>query len=661
MSELRAIACVVSCLLLCACGIRSFENDDPDDALSLVIYKSNTIQDVEPIKKALRNGAKPDTASKLFHNSTPLGLAVSYGWVEAVDVLLKGGADPNFCPQNENSEVINACPLTGLLYEEADRVDRERDVRRQQIVKLLLSATAQRDGDWLDQNPLAVAILAGKLDIADILLAAGASPLGSKNHVSPLGAAIASGQTEFTKRLIQAGASLQQIGRGPAKDAALFIRAAENRDAGAIAIFIEAGLDPYPPNQCAGMYRCSFVVDSPLRVATTSGCDECVKQILEAGARFELFTRNASGEYETYDRDSLFMQIGKAGKVMLDAYLAHGLDLHARNGDKQTLLHVAAVTGKAESIKWFVKHGIDVDAVDHNGQTPLMLAAANGRIEIVQASLDAKANVALLDTAGFTAKVLAFGIDLDRLEYQPGKAPSTAKYVQVVQLLEPHGATEYGVDHLPSSNFDGVLAGLNQRDLTGYFYRALPPLPAGLRFFAAYNAKQRSSTFDKALPSTLFFVVHPGDKVDKFVEPQDLLRVGLQLRSSQDVLALVRFLSGDGRENYFLQDTPYFHMRFQGSELGELPENSDDSCFSYSLEPVNAAGIKHLSVEVINNRKEKYFVVIRLMIPRASFYDSSISQVTRVSERVTPNGSYSMSAETIATPGLNVEHCRILL
>lgn len=410
--------------------------------------------------------------------------------------------------------------------------------------------------------------------------------------------------------------------------------------------------------QCESTAHCRVLENSacsgtdPLEIATANDCAGCVERLLKAGARFDLPHENVDDEPNAY---RWFDLIGSAGPETLAVYLAHGLDLQARNKHRQTLLHVAATGDKTGSIEWLVRHGVDVDAMDDHDQTPLMLAVSSGRIAIVQALLDAKANVSIHDASGSTAKVLAYGSALPYREYRPDSKHAGPKSLAMIRLLESYGAAEYAGDHLPSSSFDSELLGKSQRDLTGEFYRELPFLPPSLRFFAAYKGVLPSPFFT-GMPSTTFFAVQPGNKVIKLVNVQHLWRVGMQLRSPQDALAFVRFASGDGEIG-----TRFFHMQFEGIELMELPEASE--CISYSPEPFKAAGIKSPSVETVNSAgKETYFVVTRFMIPRSSDLDGlsgsvSITNVTRVSERVTVTGRYSLTGKTVATPGLQVRQC----
>jgi hypothetical protein len=229
------------------------------------------------------------------------------------------------------------------------------------------------------------------------------------------------------------------------------------------------------------------------------------------------------------------------------------------------------------------------------------------------------------------------------------------------QLTKPAYPVEFS--DMPSSKYDTVVAGLNQRDVSERFYNALPFLPSGLRFFAVYEATLGGGTFLMVKPSTIFFVAQPNNEVNQFVDARDLVKLHIKLRSPEDALALVRFLSGYGELGFFLQDTPYFRMKIEGNEVLEIPDNG--SCIGYSPGPLKAAGIAPPSVEVVSDSEtEKHFVVTRFMVPRfPTVFDhrgGELPSVIKIREHVTLNGSYSMVSESITTPGFKVTTCAIL-
>jgi len=59
------------------------------------------------------------------------------------------------------------------------------------------------------------------------------------------------------------------------------------------------------------------------------------------------------------------------------------------DGDKQTLLHVAATEGDLETLTWLLKHAkpVDLKKRDKTGWTPLHAAGYTGKLELYEALL----------------------------------------------------------------------------------------------------------------------------------------------------------------------------------------------------------------------------------------------------------------------------------
>ena len=59
---------------------------------------------------------------------------------------------------------------------------------------------------------------------------------------------------------------------------------------------------------------------------------------------------------------------------MSELLLEYGADVHARNKNLSTALHVAAWHGKVDVVKSLLERGAKIDAVDRFGDTPLQSA-----------------------------------------------------------------------------------------------------------------------------------------------------------------------------------------------------------------------------------------------------------------------------------------------
>jgi len=113
-----------------------------------------------------------------------------------------------------------------------------------------------------------------------------------------------------------------------------------------------------------------------VRLAELSGAQTDRQSVPEAGARDDL------GE-AAYENDLAAVQ----------ASLAKGADIEARDHDGDTALHLAAIQAGPAVIAALIAAGADPNALSTDGQTPLFHAAEHGNLPAVQALLTAGADV----------------------------------------------------------------------------------------------------------------------------------------------------------------------------------------------------------------------------------------------------------------------------
>jgi len=80
---------------------------------------------------------------------------------------------------------------------------------------------------------------------------------------------------------------------------------------------------------------------------------------------------------------------------LLDALLDAGCDVNSRRftlGVHETLLHSAAISGNAATVRVLLAHGAEIEAVDDAGCTPLLSASSNGHTQVALQLLGAGAN-----------------------------------------------------------------------------------------------------------------------------------------------------------------------------------------------------------------------------------------------------------------------------
>ena len=64
--------------------------------------------------------------------------------------------------------------------------------------------------------------------------------------------------------------------------------------------------------------------------------------------------------------------------------LKAGLSIDEKDSDQNNLLHLAAMNGKTELIKWLIHFEVPRNASNRRGHTPLMVALQEGQLEVVE-------------------------------------------------------------------------------------------------------------------------------------------------------------------------------------------------------------------------------------------------------------------------------------
>lgn len=94
----------------------------------------------------------------------------------------------------------------------------------------------------------------------------------------------------------------------------------------------------------------------------------------------------------------------------IDALLRHGAGVDAVDQEGWTPLHHAAERGDTGLVKLLLEHGAAVDAADWKGRTALHVASLKGEAEPVEQLIDGGAQVSLTDHGERTAEDIARGI-----------------------------------------------------------------------------------------------------------------------------------------------------------------------------------------------------------------------------------------------------------
>jgi ankyrin repeat protein/CHAT domain-containing protein len=352
-----------------------------------------------------------------YYSRSPLSYAVSRGDMQAVELLLSAGANPNL-----QSSYSNTSPLHTAV-----------DMEDISMIELLLKHGASPDiGNKFTEYPLIVAVEEGFDSILYLLLE---TPLNinvqSKDGWTALHYAARDNNTDYLQLLLEKGANTQMLAETSDNEYTPLMLAVYNENIEAIKILVKYGADPNFYNSKG---------ESSLSLARSDGLQSILKIFLEpekAIADFELLEAVMKGDTdllkESIERDANVQQLNK---------------------DLQTLLHLAANKNHADVLKLLVLHSDKlIDAQDHDGNTALHLAVDKSHKAAMDVLLAAKAEINLLNNQGesplfiaienYKPEIIALlvqkGADI-RMENQEGRsAMELARekgYLFIARLLE---------------------------------------------------------------------------------------------------------------------------------------------------------------------------------------------------------------------------------
>ncbi|XP_044279991.1 transient receptor potential cation channel subfamily A member 1 [Varanus komodoensis] len=135
---------------------------------------------------------------------------------------------------------------------------------------------------------------------------------------------------------------------------------------------------------------------SPLHLAVQSGDLEMIKMCIEYGAQIDL---------KQNDKCTALHFAATQGateilKLMMSSYEGDEPIIDALDGNKETLLHRAALFDHCELAEYLISMGAKIDSVDIEGRTPLLLATSCASWKTVNLLLSKGANVELKDHLG---------------------------------------------------------------------------------------------------------------------------------------------------------------------------------------------------------------------------------------------------------------------
>ncbi|XP_015672649.1 transient receptor potential cation channel subfamily A member 1 [Protobothrops mucrosquamatus] len=137
---------------------------------------------------------------------------------------------------------------------------------------------------------------------------------------------------------------------------------------------------------------------SPLHLAVQSRDVEMIKMCIEFGAQIDL----KQGDNCTALHFAAIQGATEIIELLMSAYTGEECLINAYDGNKETLLHRAALFDHDEMTEYLISKGANIDSVDIEGRTPLLLATSRASWKIVNLLIAKGANIELKDHLGRT-------------------------------------------------------------------------------------------------------------------------------------------------------------------------------------------------------------------------------------------------------------------
>ncbi|MEM1112301.1 MAG: ankyrin repeat domain-containing protein [Pseudomonadota bacterium] len=317
---------------------------------------ARTDKDATALRLALRKkhagavrilAGEGDALDAYYGDWTLLGTAASKGDLEAMELLLAVGADPD--------QTIRSGQPPLYLAAQKDKAA---------AAKLLADAGADLNAIAKDgRSALGIAAYYGFIDVGKVLVAAGAdTALKNRYGQTPLNVAARQNQAAFTAWLESTGTSgtRHQGGWTPLHDAA------RKGELAAAQQLIASGTEASVADE-NGM--------TPMHVAARHDQSVIINLLLANGASLESLNKN--------DRTPIFIAARTGSNEALALLIARGANIDATDVAGGTPLHGAILEKRADAVQILLDAGADVGIRSNNGSDALALAAVVGDPDIV--------------------------------------------------------------------------------------------------------------------------------------------------------------------------------------------------------------------------------------------------------------------------------------
>jgi ankyrin repeat protein len=425
----------------------------PDGAtpLSWAVHWSN----VNAVEQLIRAGANTNATND--YGVTPLWLACSNGNAPIVQRLLTAGATPNV--ERGGETPLMRCARSGSIP----------------AVRALLARKAEVNGHEVEKGQTALmwAVAEKHPEVASLLIQGGADVKAqSKGGFTPLLFAARSGDLDSARTLVEHGANVNDA--SPDGMSAVLVASASGHEDVAI-LLVEHGADPnvtdpygLTPLHYAVLRGLSIirgiVYEPEMAYLLRADMPGLVSALLSHRANpnvriakeMPLVLRQRNRQYARIRGATPFLLAAAAGDANIMRLLAAGgADTKQSTSWGMTPLMAAAGVGQIygnrtkeeaahamEAVKLAVEMGADVNATDSKGATAVQGAAYRGASDIIQFLVKGGARLDLMDKYGHTALGIAEGdLNVLRDERERRRYPKTAALIRSLGGDVPGTAT----------------------------------------------------------------------------------------------------------------------------------------------------------------------------------------------------------------------------